>query len=102
MISLVSEGAQVRDEWRLTKIKVNLFNGRTNLQYLSIFDNRMLNLCYNNIVVLKLINSSDRIIGEEEKKKIFIGKPRLKSLTLEINHHSVLQSIVNLKAKLIS
>lgn len=67
MISLVSEGAQVRDEWRLTKIKVNLFNGRTNLQYLSIFDNRTLNLCYNNIVVLKLINSSDRIIGGEKK-----------------------------------
>lgn len=91
----------MRDEWRVTKIKVNLFNGRTNLQYLSIFDNRTLNLCYNNIVVLKLINSSDRIICGEEKK-IFIGKPRLESLTLEINHHSVLQSIVNLKAKLIS
>lgn len=57
----------MRDEWRVTKIKVNLFNGRTNLQYLSIFDNRTLNLCYNNIVVLKLINSSDRIIGGEEK-----------------------------------
>lgn len=55
-------------EWRVTKIKVNLFNGRTNLQYLSIFDNRTLNLCYHNIVVLKLINSSDRIICGEEKK----------------------------------
>ena len=66
----------MRDEWRLTKIKVNLFNGRTNLQYLSIFDNRTLNLCYNNIVVLKLINSSDRIIGGE--KKIFYRETKTK------------------------
>ena len=71
MISLVSEGAQVRAEWRVTKIKVNLFIGRTNLQYLSIFDNRTLNLCYNNIAVLKLINSSDRIICGELRKKKF-------------------------------
>lgn len=62
----------MRAEWRVTKIKVNLFNGRTNLQYLSIFNNRTLNLCYNNIVVLKLINSSDgRIIGGEEKKNFY-------------------------------
>lgn len=42
-----------------------------NIQYLSIFDNRTLNLCYNNIVVLNHINSSDRIICGEEKNYFY-------------------------------
>lgn len=42
-----------------------------NIQYLSIFDNRTLNLCYNNIVVLNHINSSDRIICGEEKNHFY-------------------------------